>query len=141
MNYQFELISTVNVPVIISVTNNTSVKELRSKIIGEIVQSTIFIEEEILDIFVNDTLSTNTLSIPNSNQCIKDFIPMNRNYFPFESISKNTYKVYIIDRTYSERLTKCINDRKKQKREIKTNHFDFMRRMIPTWKNTRKLFK
>jgi len=141
MNYQFELISTVNVPVIISVTNNTSVKELRSKIIGEIVQSTIFIEEEILDIFVNDTLSTNTLSIPNSNQCIKDFIPMNRNYFPFESISKNTYKVYIIDRTYSERLTKCINDRKKQKREIKTNHFDFMLRMIPTWKNTRKLFK
>ena len=141
MNYQFELISTVNVPVIISVTNNTSVKELRSKIIGEIVQSTIFIEEEILDIFVNDTLSTNTLSIPNSNQCIKDFIPMNRNYFPFESISKNTYKVYIIDRTYSERLTKCINDRKKQKREIKTNHFDFMLRMIPTWKNTCKLFK
>ena len=52
MNYQFELISTVNVPVIISVTNNTSVKELRSKIIGEIVQSTIFIEEEILDIFM-----------------------------------------------------------------------------------------
>jgi hypothetical protein len=141
MNYQFEVISTVNVPLIINVNNNITVQELRRKIVDEIVQSTIFIEEEILDIFLVDTLSTNTLSIPKTQQSIKDFIPMNRSYFPFESISKNTYKLYIIDRTYSERLTKCINDRKKQKREIRTNHFDFIRQIIPTWKNTRKLFK
>ena len=141
MNYQFELISTVNVPLIISVNNNITVQELRNKIVDEIVQSSIFIEDDILDIFVNDTLSSNTLSIPTKNQSIKDFIPMNRRYFPFESVSRNTYKLYIIDRSYCERLTNCINQRKNKNREIKTNHFDFMRKLIPTWKINRKMFK
>ena len=50
MNYQFELISTVNVPLIISVNNNITVQELRNKIVDEIVQSSIFIEDDILEI-------------------------------------------------------------------------------------------
>ena len=75
MNYQFEVISTVNVPFIISVNNNITVQELRRKIVDEIVQSTIFIEEEILDIFVVDTISTNTLSIPKPIKVSKILFP------------------------------------------------------------------
>jgi len=140
MKYQFEIISTVNIPLIISVDNNVTIRELRNKIIDEVIQSTIFIEDDILDIFVHDALSYNTLSIPNSKQILKDFIPMNRDFFPFGLISKNTYKIYIIDKMYCERLKKCIYNSNKKKREIKTNHFGFIEKFI-SCKYTPKIFK
>ena len=70
----------------------------------------------------------------------RDFIPMNRNYFPYGLIGKNIYKIYIIDRMYGKRLKNVYDEEKeksKKRREIKTNHFEgikeFTRKMIPLW--------
>lgn len=121
MNFQFELNTTISEPLHIVVDrSNTTMKELHEKLYDEISQNTIFQQEDILDIFAQHGLSNGTLSIPASEQLVKDFIPMNRDYFPFDLFSKNTYKLYVIDRMYNERLQTKRSEPKK--REIKTSH-------------------
>jgi hypothetical protein len=122
MNFQFELNTTISEPLRVIVdSSNTTMKELHSKICDEISENTTFKEEDILDIFAQDVLSNGTLSIPANNQLVKDFIPMNRDYFPFGLVSKNIYKLYVIDRMYNERV-KSPPPREPVKREIKMNH-------------------
>lgn len=119
MNFKFELHTTISEPLHIIVdSSNTTMKELYEQLYEQIERSTAFNREDIVDIFAQDTLSIGILSIPSSNQLVKDFIPMNRNYFPFGLVSKNTYKLYAIDRMYSIRL----KPPPLQKRELKTNH-------------------
>tara|TARA_Y100000389_G_scaffold126199_1_gene123554 strand:- start:533 stop:943 length:411 start_codon:yes stop_codon:yes gene_type:complete len=119
MNFRFELNTTISEPLHIAVdSSNTTMKELYTKLYDEIAQNTIFQREDILDIFAQDGLSNGTLSIPASDQLVKDFIPMNRTYFPYDLISKNIYKLYVIDRMYNEQLK--IPYQESKKREIKT---------------------
>ena len=122
MNFQFELNTTISEPLHVIVDgSNTTMKELHEKIYDEISQNTEFEEEDILDIFAQDVLSNGTLSIPGSDQLVKDFIPLNREYFPFGLVSKNVYKLYVIDRMYNERI-KSPPPQEPIKREIKMNH-------------------
>jgi len=125
MNFKFELNTTVSEPLHIVVdSSNTTMKELHEKLYDSITQITSFQREDIVDIFAQDTLSVGILSIPSSDQLVKDFIPMNRNYFPYGLVSKNTYKLYAIDRMYSERLKHPPQQQSSEpkKKEIKTNH-------------------
>jgi len=146
MNLQFELNTTVREPLYITVNiSKITLQQFRCKLFDEIKKNTTLTEEDILDFFVNDLSSTNTLTIPNTRQLVKDFIPMNRTYFPHEFGTKDTYKLYAIDRMYREEivgqrpsyLEKIRKNRidKQNKLEIKTNHMDdilkFTRKFIP----------
>jgi hypothetical protein len=141
MEFRFELHTTITEPLHISVdSSNVTLKDLHNKIFETLEKSTIFTRDDILDIFVNDTLSIYTMSIPCDECLVRDFIPMNRNYFPYGLIGKNIYKIYIIDRMYGKRLKNVYDEEKeksKKRREIKTNHFegikDFTRKIIPLW--------
>lgn len=123
MNFKFELHTTISEPLHIIVdSNNTTMKELYEQLYGQIERSTAFNREDIVDIFAQDTLSLGILSIPSSNELVKDFIPMHRDYFPFGLVMKDTYKLYAIDRMYSIRLKPPLLSQPLQKRELKTNH-------------------
>uniref|UniRef100_A0A6C0EIG4 Uncharacterized protein n=1 Tax=viral metagenome TaxID=1070528 RepID=A0A6C0EIG4_9ZZZZ len=140
MEFKFELHTTISEQLHISVDiSKITLEQLHKKIFETIEKNAIFNKEDILDIFVNDTLSICTMSIPCNECLVKDFIPMNRNFFPHGSDGKNTYKIYIIDRTYGERLKNVYDAQKTntKNRQIKTNHFEgikeFTRKMIPLW--------
>lgn len=119
MNYYFELNTTLDKQFRIVANMNITMEQLYEQMLREIEQHTVFTKDDILDIFVEDN-SGQTLSIPKSSQYIKDFIPMNRQYFPDNSVPKNTYKLYAIDRMYGERL-KSPSAQKERNREIKTD--------------------
>ena len=113
MEFKFELHTTISEQLHISVDiSKITLEQLHKKIFETIEKNAIFNKEDILDIFVNDTLSICTMSIPCNECLVKDFIPMNRNFFPHGSDGKNTYKIYIIDRTYGERLKNVYDAQK-----------------------------
>jgi len=141
MNFQFEIHTTISEPMHICIEiKNTTLKQLRCKILEEIEKNTTLTEGDIMDIFVNDTLSTNTLTLPTTDQKVKDFIPMNRSFFPYDSVEKNIYKIYAIDIMCGERLKKNLHDlqlENENKRKIKTSHFEGIRNLTkklnPAW--------
>lgn len=133
MEFKFELHTTISEPLYINVdSSNVTLKQFHHKLMSEIEKNTMFIREDILDIFVTDNLSSETMSIPSDECLVRDFIPMNRNFFPYGLIAKNTYKIYAIDRMYNERLKDAINAKNENKtktREIKTSHFDDIKKL------------
>jgi hypothetical protein len=133
MEFKFELHTTISEPLYINVdSSNVTLKQFHHKLMSEIEKNTMFIREDILDIFVTDNLSSETMSIPSDECLVRDFIPMNRNFFPYGLIAKNTYKIYAIDRMYNERLKDAINaknENKIKRREIKTSHFDDIKKL------------
>jgi hypothetical protein len=142
MEFKFELHTTISEPLYIIVdSSNVTLKQLHHKLISEIEKNTIFTKEDILDIFVTDNLSLETMSMPSTDESlVRDFIPMNRNFFPFGLITKNTYKIYAIDRMYNERLKNAIKTKDEHKirsREIKTSHYNdiknFTKKFISLW--------
>ena len=65
MEFRFELHTTITEPLHISVdSSNVTLKDLHNEIFETLEKSTIFTRDDILDIFVNDTLSIYTMSIP-----------------------------------------------------------------------------
>jgi len=141
MNFTFEINTTASSEAIHLSVNSSkmTLKELRNKLFEEVEKNTTFTKDDILEFFAQDVISNNTLSIPNTEQMVKDFIPMNREYFPLGLVSKNTYKLYAIDREYREKVVTTMNPDtklahqpnksldgpiKSTSREIKTNHFD-----------------
>jgi len=119
MNYTFDLNTTACKSLSVTCNGNITMKHLRELLFEEIKINTVFTEDDILDIFILNTQSNETLSIPNTVELVKDFIPMNRFYFPFSSTTKNTYTLYAIDRMYRERIQP---PQAPNKREIKTSH-------------------
>jgi hypothetical protein len=133
MEFRFELHTTISETMNVIVdSSNTTLKQLHEKLMSEIEKNTIFTKEDILDLFATDNLSLETMSIP-SNECLViDFIHMNRNFFPFGLITKNTYKIYAIDRMYNERLKSAIKIRDEDKirrRKIKTSHYNDIKKI------------
>lgn len=120
MKYHFVLNTTLNKQFQIVVNTNITMEQLYEQMVREIEQHTTFTRDDILDIFI-DNNSGEVLSMPRTNQSIKDFVPMNRVYFPDDTTPKNTYKLYAIDRMYHERL-KTPSVQKYKNREIQTNH-------------------
>lgn len=129
MTYNFEINTTVTKPLNIKVGNDMTTKELTNCLLQTIEDNTILYRNEVLDIFAHDTLNNDTISIPSNNETVESLVQMNRNYFPISPITKNTYKIYVIDRMYHERLV-LIDDnviKQRKNKQIKTSHFgDFL---------------
>jgi|UniRef100_A0A6C0IK03 hypothetical protein len=141
MNYTFNLNTTACKPLSVTCNGNTTMKHLRELLFEEIKINTVFTEDDILDIFIPKTQSSETLSIPTTNDVVKDFIPMNRHFFPFSPDTKNTYTLYAIDRMYRERIDPpvdtAVQHSHNARREIKTNHSEGFiqstKRMLSLW--------
>jgi len=136
MDIIFELHTTIKDPIKIHVNSYHTLKEVHEFILQAIERETIFTRNDILAIFAQDTMSNETLTFPCSDVCVNSFILLNRDYFPIGLVSKNTYKLYIIDHMYRERLRKNLIPVPKDK-SIKTSHYDSMKQtlknFIPTW--------
>lgn len=132
MTYNFEINTTVTKPLNIKVSSDMTTKGLTDILLQTIEDNTILYKHEILDIFAHDTLNSDTISIPSNEQTVEKLVQMNRNYFPMLPVTKNAYKIYVIDRMYHERLVlideNAVNQRKNK--QIKTSHFgDFLNSM------------
>ncbi len=130
MIYNFEINTTViNKPLKIKVNSDITTEELIECLLQTIEDYTLLYKNEVLDIFAHDTLNSDTISIPSSKQTVENFVQMNRNYFPISPVTKNTYKIYVIDRMYHERLV-IVDDnamKERKNKQIKTSHFgDFL---------------
>ena len=136
MDIIFELHTTIKDPIKIHVNSYHTLKEVYEFILQAIERETIFTRNDILAIFAQDTMSNETLTFPCSDVCVNSFILLNRDYFPIGLVSKNTYKLYIIDHMYRERLRKNLIPVPKSK-SIKTSHYDSVKQtlknFIPTW--------
>ena len=130
----FLLKTTIDKQFRIAVNMNISTEQLYDHFLREIEQHTIFTRDDILDVFVEHETGK-VLSIPRNDKTIKDFVLMNQDYFPEDSIPNNTYTLYAIDRMYNERLSKQPEHHKS--REIQTDHSSFIDRMksrLSFWK-------
>ena len=136
MDITFELHTTIKDPFKIHVKSKNTLKEVHELILQAIEQKTIFTQKDILAIFTQNTMSNETLTFPCSNVCVNSFILLNRDYFPIDMGSKNTYKLYIIDHMYREKIRKDLIPEPKD-RSIKTSHYDSMKqtlkKLIPNW--------
>lgn len=135
MIYNFVINTTVSKPIILNVNSNITTHDFTGSLLQTIEDNTILYKNEILDIFAHDTLNNDTISIPSNNQSVENLVQMNRNYFPISPITKNTYQIYVIDRTYREHLTfDEDNIKQRKKKQIKTSHFgdffDSMRKVF-----------
>ena len=129
MNIIFELHNTIQNPFKIHVNSYYTLKELYEIIVKTVEKETIFNRNDILAIFAQDTISNNTITLPRSDTCINTFILLNRDYFPIGLVSKNTYKLYIIDHMYNEKIRTDIIPQPIH-REIKTSHYDSMKQSL-----------
>jgi len=127
MNYTFVLNTTAGKPLPVTVEGNITMKLLHDRFFDEIEKNTVFGRDEILDIFIHIAHCNETLSIPNNDILVKDFIPMNRRFFPFSPENKNTYSLHAIDRMYRERID-CkplpLSAPTTKNRDIQTTHMD-----------------
>ena len=125
MNYTFKLNTTAGTPLPVTVDGNMTMKQACDEFFDEIEKKTVFCRDEILDIFVHIAYCNETLSIPNNDVLVKDFIPMNRKFFPYSSENKNQYSVHVIDRMYRERIDCKVDppsSNNNKNRSIKTSH-------------------
>lgn len=132
MNIIFELHTTINDPLKLTVNSYCTLNELYEKIIQLIDKETIFNEKDIVSIFAESKKNDTVLNIPKKNICINTFLLDNRDYFPINIDSINTYKLYIIDYMYSERLRKDVIPEPKKK-TIKTSHNISFQKLLPFW--------
>lgn len=124
MKYNFVINTTVARPLNLDVDSNITTHDFMGSLLQTIEDKTILYKNEVLDIFVQDTLNNDTMSIPSDNQSVETLIQMNRDYFPISPITKNTYQIYVIDRMYRERLViDEDNIKQRKKKQIKTSHF------------------
>lgn len=127
MKISFEIYTThTNKPLILSFDKSMLMPHFYESLINEIEYNTILTENNILDIFAEDTMSNSILSFSNytNKMSLEQFITLNRNFFPFMPITKNYYKIFVIDRLYiSKKHNNNNNDPVYKEREIKTNHW------------------
>lgn len=106
MKLTFEIINTTSKPIYIFVDNDFTLQQMHNVIKEEIETYTILTKDAVLDIFVENNISSKTLSIPNIHQeTIQTFIDNNSMFFPLMSgiIYNNVYKIYIMDKIYLHR--------------------------------------
>lgn len=134
MKISFEIYTThANKPIILSFDKSMLMPHFYESLINEIEYNTILTEDNILDIFAEDSISNNILSFSNytNKMSLEQFITLNRNFFPFMPITKNYYKIFVIDRMYiSKKLNNNNNDPVYKEREIKTNHWGDLKNIL-----------
>lgn len=126
MKCYFEIHTTVSKPFIVSFDKDLPMTHCYSEIINEIEYNTILTEDAVIDIFAEDTLSNNTVSLLSGQGTnIGEFIVSNRNFFPFTPITKNFYNIFVIDKMYLTRINETDNIPacEKTNKDIITNHW------------------
>jgi len=130
MKVLFEINTTVSQPFDVSIEDTISIKELSDYILQEVENRTILYKNEILDIFLHEILSEETLSILNNDnnekETINKFMQINSNYFINLPLKKN--KLFVIDVMYRKRLipNNCIT----RENKLKLNHSDGIMNMF-----------
>ena len=132
MEIKFELHTTIKEYIHVTVNSYCTLKELHEKIIQKIEKETIFNKRDILSIFAESKKNNTVLNIPKNDICVNAFLLNNRDYFPINKDSINTYRLYIIDYMYSERLRKDDIPQPKKK-TIKTTHNISFQKLLPFW--------
>lgn len=144
MKISFEIYTThANKPIILSFDKNMLMPYFYESLINEIQYNTILTEDNILDIFAEDSISNNILSFSDytDQMSLEQFITLNRNFFPFMPITKNYYKIFVIDRMYistkrnnndinNNDINNINNDPVYKEREIKTNHWGDLKNIL-----------
>jgi len=128
MEIIFELHTTIKEHILLTVNSYCTLKELHEKIIQKINKETVFNESDILSIFAESKKNDNVLDLPKNDICVNTFLLANRDYFPID----NTYKLYIIDYMYRERLRTDVIPEPKKK-TIKTSHNISFQKLLPFW--------
>lgn len=122
MKYYFEVHTTkTDKPILLSFDKDLPMKYCYNALIEEIEYNTILTEQAIIDIFAEDVLSNKVVSLSRNNDCsIEEFIASNREFFPLKPVTKDLYKLFVIDKMY---LTKTNenDDPQPTHAEIKTN--------------------
>ena len=107
--YAFELHTTTSQPMLITFDENVSLQECYERLINEIEFCTILHKAIILDIFAEDVLSNKTISLhPTQEYSIKEFVTSNRDFFPISPVTKNLYKLFVIDDIYLKKTASGI---------------------------------
>ena len=134
MKISFEIYTThADKPIILSFDKSMLMPYFYESLINEIEYNTILTEDNILDIFAEDTISNSVLSFSNytNKMSLEQFISLNRNFFPFMPITKNYYKIFVIDKMYiTKKHNNNNNDPVYKEREIKTNHWGDLKNIL-----------
>ena len=95
MKVIFEINTTVSQPFDVFIEDTISIKELSDYILQEVENRTTLYKNEILDIFLHEILSEETLSILNNDnnekETINKFMQINSNYFINLPLKKINY--------------------------------------------------
>ncbi len=111
MKFTFEIHTTASKPIILSFDNDLPMKYCYNALIEEIEYCTILTEDAIIDIFAEDVLSNKVISLSASDDYnIEEFIISNRGFFPTSPMTKNLYKVFVIDKSYITRRKHNTNE-------------------------------
>lgn len=138
ISFEIHTTDTSSKPIILSFDKSMLMPHFYKSLITEIEYNTILTEDNILDIFAEDSISNSVLSFSDytDKMSLEQFITLNRNFFPFMPITKNYYKIFVIDRTY---MIKKHNDKNNspiyKNREIKTNHWGDFKKILLHTKN------
>lgn len=111
MKISFEIHTTASKPIILSFNKDIPMPHFYESLIDEIEYNTIFTEDTIIDIFAEDSISNDILSLSDydRNITLEQFITLNRNFFPFMPITKNYYNIFVIDKMYLTRTRSNID--------------------------------
>lgn len=108
--YTFEVHTTASDPMLMTFDENISLQECVDRLINEIEFCTILHKDVILDIFAEDVLSNEIMSfVPTQKYTIKEVVTANRNFFPYSPVTKNLYKLFVIDEMYLKRSANGIH--------------------------------
>jgi hypothetical protein len=133
ISFEIHTTDTSSKPIILSFDKSMLMPHFYESLITDIEYNTILTEDNILDIFAEDTISNSVLSISDyvDKMSLEQFITLNRNFFPFMPITKNYYKIFVIDRTYTKNKHNDKNNSPIYKnREIKTNHWGDLKNIL-----------
>ena len=102
MKYTFELNTTVNKPVYLSLDGNSTLKQLYEEILLMVECNTSLLRDDVIDVFVQN--KTTTLSLPQTFGSVDEFLYTNPEYFNtwYGSLHNNIHSLYVMDRVYLE---------------------------------------
>jgi len=124
--YTFEVHTMHKQPMYISFQPDLLVKQCCEIIIEEVESFTGIHKCDILDIFAEDVSSNATISTTLSqNRSLKEFVGSNRNFFPISPVTKNLYRLFVMDNLYLQQLDSVdhIPESNARNNQIKTSHW------------------
>jgi hypothetical protein len=133
MKFSFEIHTTASKPIIMSFDNDLPMKYCYNALIQEIEYCTVLTEDVIIDIFAEDLLSNKVISLSTRDDCnIEEFIISNRGFFPSSPVTKNLYKVFVIDKSYLTRRKNNSNELTNTDigKEVQSNQWNDLTRII-----------